>query len=167
MHRQKLFFGGLITSVGLVASLAQARQVTPIAGNPTVGRDYWCFNFPDGANPARLEQDTCDENTMDHYPTWLIDAPMDIGSTAGTRTGQIYGHGTGSIAIQCYADAYTLDGGTGYWTLGERTNAAPGKLSFLAEESTTFSVWVPANGTLHAYCMMPRYTGLSAFKFNP
>jgi hypothetical protein len=163
MLKRRLLGSGLLLTGALCASFAGARQVTPINGNPAVGADASCFQFADGANPARLTQ-TC-SGTRD----WLIDAPMDIGSTAGNRSGELWGRGNGSLITTCYMDSanvlgQTEEGSAGAWVVGERGSASWGRIAWDGT-GNTFSVWVPSNGTLHAYCVIPQNGGLSGLKF--
>jgi len=157
MQKRRYLVSGILLAAALGTSLAGARQITPINGNAQWGSEANCFNFPDGMHPSRLVQQ------CDGTHNYLFDIPVDT-ATSGNRSGNLWGKGGGLLgSVSCYIDAYTMDGETGTWAYGSRNETSWGKLSF--NGSTTWTVSVPTNGTLHAFCEMPKGTTISGLQY--
>jgi hypothetical protein len=156
MLKRFVLISGLLTTA-LATTFAGARQVTPIGGNPADGSESNCFDFPDIDHPARLVQICSGQRT------WLVDAPMDTGGGTTTKSGEIYGRGSGSVIVNCFIESAGVDGITGQWSVGERGSAVWGALNF--NGNTTWTVSLPPNASLHAYCEIPQNGGLSAIKY--
>lgn len=160
MRRYSLFASCLLSALGVFASSAEARQVMPARGNPADGTDRSCFDFPDGEHPARMMQSCTGTRT------YLIDMPSDVGSAGVTTSGYLAGRAgftseSGIQPVECFVDTASLNGETGAWIFGTRTNLTWGGLAFNGESNWT--IWVPPTGTMHAYCMLPQNSGVSSF----
>jgi hypothetical protein len=161
MLKPKVLIVGFLLMIGFTASFAGARQVTAINGSPALGSERSCFDFPDGGNPSRLKQ------VCTGYRDWLIDVPLNNVTTTTVKRGRSYARGNGSnLPVTCYIDSASLSGETGgNWIYGERGSTSWGPLSF--NGSSDWGVWVPADGTIHAYCSVPQFGGLTTVSFNP
>jgi hypothetical protein len=160
MSKYGLFISCLLSALGVCASSAEARQVMPARGNPADGTDRSCFDFPDWNHPARMMQSCTGTRN------YLIGMPSDVGDAGVTTSGYLAGRAgftsdTGVQPLECFVVTASLNGETGHWLFGTRNNLTWGGVLFNGD--TNWSILVPPNGTMHAYCVMPQNSGLSSF----
>lgn len=140
-----------VLAIGVVASIAEARGVTPINGMAWYAAQASCF---DASWYNRLENSNCAYGVV-----WKIDAPTD--SSANYHNVTMFGKGNGTSAVDCWLTSMAADGQTRYTIEVTRAQAS------YAVVQGTYSLYVPQTGQIHADCTVPQYGGLSAFHYDP